>query len=88
VFASITDRGDCGTEAAWNRLRRPGPEGDFPHPLKAEDLQVRIPEPAFLLRKAVRDGVEAGLAGRQDAVIPRANQIDALFPTNRRQRRM
>ena len=56
-----------------------GPERDFAHPLETEDLQVGVPEPAFLLGKARGDVVERGLAGRQHAVIARADHVNALF---------
>src|SRR5215475_3542279 len=79
MFAPVRDCCNGGAEAARDRVGRPWPECDFPHPLIANDLQTGIPEPAFLLREAVGDGFEAGLAWTSYAVITRANQIKALF---------
>src|SRR5215831_2419032 len=79
VLVSVRDSGDGGAEAARDRVRSPRSECDFPYPLKPDDLQIGIPEAAFLFSKTIGDGIEAGLAGGQYAIVSRADQINALF---------
>src|SRR5262245_6305949 len=73
VVAPIADSRDRGAEAAWNRLGSPRPECNFTHPVEPQNLQVRIPETAFLLGKPMSDRAESGLAWRHHTVIARSN---------------
>ena len=84
VPAAVADHRHGAAEAARNGAARPGAVGDLAHPLEAQDLQVGIPEPAFLLGEASAMRGERGLAGRQVAVVARPAQVEVLFQPARR----
>src|SRR5580704_3636548 len=75
VLFAIVDQGYCLAEPARDGASGPGLGDDFVYPLEIKDSQVRVPELAFLLRKARGDLVERGFARRQHAVEARATHI-------------
>ena len=78
---AVGDQRAAGAEAARDRAVGPGPERDLADLVEAFDPQGRVPEPAFLGREALLDGVERPgvVAGRELGVEARAPQIDGLF---------
>src|SRR5262245_10740656 len=79
VVPPVADSRDRGAEAARNCFGSPGAERNFTYPVEPQNLQVRIPETAFLLGKPVGDRTESGLAWRHHTVIAWSNQINALL---------
>ena len=69
-MATATPRlGHCAAKAAREGAARPETNGDLAYPLEADDLQVGIPEAAFLLGETCGDLIEPGFAARQDAIV-------------------
>src|ERR1044072_9682088 len=78
VLGAIGSVGDAVAEAARDRLRGagPGPEGDLADTVDSQDLQVRGPELAFLVRELGMnlDQHAAVVAKRHKRIVERAGE--------------